>query len=96
MNTNSMMLIGQEADGKWRARFGSFDEEEASMLAESVDQLFGQCKIPQLELTAWNPAIEAVVGHLYGKGFVYMESKDGHGNVTQRAVYKKREAESRF
>lgn len=96
MNTNSMMLIGQEADGLWRARFGSFAEEEASMLADSIDQLFGQCGIPQLELTAWNPAIEAVVGHLYGKGFVYVESKDDQGDVVQRTIYKKRDAESRL
>lgn len=96
MNQKSMMLIGQEADGVWRARFGDFAEEEALMIAESVDQLFDQCKIPQLELTAWNPSIEAVVGHLYSKGFIFAEGQDDEGKVVQRTVYKKRGAEARF
>lgn len=88
------MLIGKEADGVWRVRFGKFEEEDALPLAESVDKLFEQCKIPQLELTAWNPAVEAIVTHLYSRGFIFTESQDDEGNVVQRSVYKKREVRS--
>ena len=85
----SVMSIEHLEGTTWTAKFGEFAAEEAPILADSIDTLTGQAKIGQLMLLDWNDNVRAVVDHLYAKGFVFMENKDGHGEVVNRAVWKR-------
>jgi hypothetical protein len=86
----------EQEDGTWKATFSSFHENEAPQVADDLATFYDQHSVWQIDILNWNSAVESVVNHLYGKGFVFMENKDGHGNIVHRAIYKKRVDELRF
>ena len=86
----------EKEDDKWKATFSSFHEDEAQRVADELVAFYDQYSVRQIDILNWNSAVESVVNHLYDKGFVFVENKDGHGVVVHRAVYKKRFDELRF
>jgi len=93
---NSVMTFTHLNDKNWSILFGDFAAEEAPMLADNIAEFSAEHDAQQFTLLNWREDINAVVNSLYEKNFVFMEGKDGHGEVVQRAVYLKRAAETRF
>lgn len=90
---NSVMTFTHLNDQDWSIKFGDFAAEEAPALADNIVEFSESQKVHQFSFENWSSGGEAVVNCLYSRGFIFAEGRNGHGEVVQRAVYKKRAAE---